>query len=52
MNGNGNTGFGDVVLFFQQVEWIRDNEPVSAFDFNGNGAIGFQDVVVFFNQVG
>jgi len=52
MNGNGNTGFGDVVLFFQQVEWVKANEPVSAFDFNGNGAVGFQDVVVFFNQVG
>ncbi len=52
MNGNGSIGFGDVVLFFQYIEWIKENEPVSAFDFSGNGMIGFQDVVVFFNQTG
>lgn len=52
MNGGGTIGFGDVVLFFTHIEWIKNNEPVIAFDFSGNGAIGFQDVVVFFNQVG
>ncbi len=52
MNGNGSIGFGDVVLFFQFIEWIKANEPVSSFDFSGNGVIGFQDVVVFFNQTG
>lgn len=52
MNGGGSIGFADVVLFFNNVEWIKANEPVSAFDFSGNGAIGFGDVVLFFNQVG
>ena len=52
MNGNGAIGFGDVVLFFTHIEWIKEKEPVIAFDFSGNGVIGFQDVVVFFNQVG
>ncbi|OPZ45101.1 MAG: PKD domain protein [Euryarchaeota archaeon ADurb.BinA087] len=52
MNGGGTIGFADVVIFFNNVEWIKANEPVSAFDFSGNGAIGFGDVVLFFNQVG
>jgi glucan 1,3-beta-glucosidase len=52
MNGGGTIGFGDVVVFFNYIEWIKANEPVCAFDFSGNSGIGFQDVVVFFNQVG
>ena len=52
MNGGGTIGFADVVIFFNNVEWIKANEPVSAFDFSWNGAIGFQDVVIFFNSVG
>jgi len=52
VNGGGTIGFFDVVLFFNHVEWMRENEPVTAFDFSGNGDIGFQDVVLFFNQVG
>ena len=52
INGGGTIGFLDVGLFFNYVEWMRENEPVPAFDFSGNSAIGFQDVVIFFNQVG
>jgi len=52
INGGGTIGFVDVVLFFNHVEWMRENEPVLAFDFSGNGAIGFEDAVIFFDQVG
>jgi len=51
LNGNGKAGFADVVLFFQQLDWIVANEPVSAFDFNGNGRIGFDDIVRLFKEV-
>jgi PKD repeat protein len=51
LNGNGEAGFSDVVQFFKNIDWIADNEPVSAFDFNQNGAIGFQDIVMLFREL-
>ncbi len=51
LNGNGEAGFSDVVLFFRNLDWIADNEPVSAFDFNQNGVIGFQDIVMLFKEL-
>ncbi len=51
LTGNGEAGFADVVLFFKKIEWISDNEPVSAFDFSGNGEIGFQDIVLLFKEI-
>ena len=50
VNGNGRSDFNDVVLFFNQMDWIADNEPVASFDFNGNGQIDFNDVVWLFNN--
>lgn len=51
INGNGHIDFNDVVLFFNNMDWIAANEPVSAFDFNRNGQIDFNDVVLLFNQI-
>ncbi len=51
LSGNGEAGFSDVVLFFKNIDWIADHEPVAAFDFNGNGEIGFQDIVRLFAEV-
>ncbi len=48
LNGNSQVDFSDVVLFFNQMDWIVDNEPVDAFDFNGNGKIDFGDIVSLF----
>jgi PKD repeat protein len=50
LNGNGNLDFNDVVIFFNQMDWIADNEPISAFDFNHNGQIDFNDIVLLFNM--
>ncbi|NLX48744.1 MAG: PKD domain-containing protein [Methanospirillum sp.] len=50
VNGNGRSDFADVVLFFNQMAWIAENEPLEAFDFNGNGRIDFADVVSLFNR--
>lgn len=49
VNGNGRRDFADVVLLFNELEWIAANEPIEAFDFNGNGRIDFDDVVELFN---
>jgi outer membrane protein assembly factor BamB len=51
MNGNGALDFNDVVLFFNQMDWIADNEPIRAFDFNADGQIDFNDIVMLFNSL-
>ena len=51
MNGNGIRDFNDLVLFFNQMEWIQANEPVGLFDFNGNGIIDFDDIVRLFREL-
>ena len=51
LNGNGRCDFADVVLYFNQMNWIAENEPVSAFDYNGNGRIDFSDLILLFHMV-
>ena len=51
LNGNGRRDFADVVLYFNQMTWIADHEPVALFDYNGNGRIDFADVVWLFNAL-
>ena len=51
VNGNGRADFADVVLYFNQMTWIADNEPLGAVDYNGNGRIDFADVVWLFNNL-
>ena len=52
VNGNGREDFADIVLLFNQMSWIEENEPVTAFDYNNNGRIDFADVVILFNGLG
>ena len=51
LNGNGHIDFNDVQLYFQYFEWIKDNQPIVAFDFNKNGRIDFNDVVTLFQEL-
>lgn len=51
INGNGLPDFNDVVTFFNQIDWITENEPAGAFDFNNNGQIDFNDIVTLFNEL-
>jgi tripartite motif-containing protein 71 len=51
VNGNGRKDFADVVLYFNQTNWIAANEPLVAFDYNANGRIDFADVVWLFNHL-
>ena len=50
VNGNGRKDFADVVLYFNQMDWIAANEPVVAFDYNGNGRIDFADIAWLFDS--
>ena len=51
LNANARTDFADVNLFFEQMEWVAENEPVSLFDFNGNGRIDFADITALFEEI-
>lgn len=51
LNGTGVLDFADVVLFFNQIAWIENNEPTACFDFNHNGRIDYDDVVTLFDMV-
>lgn len=51
LNANDRTDFADVTLFFEQMEWVAQNEPLSLFDFNGNGRIDFADITAFFTEI-
>jgi hypothetical protein len=51
LNGNGRIDFADVVLFFKNMNWIRENQPAGCFDYNGNGNIDFADLILLFQEV-
>jgi PKD repeat protein len=52
INGNGRRDVGDVVLFFDYLNWVKTNEPLAAFDFNGNGRIDIGDVIALLDGAG
>jgi PKD repeat protein len=53
VNGNGRLDFDDVVVFYQNMDWVRDNSRVgiAPYDFNGNGRIDFDDIVQLFQII-
>jgi|WetSurMetagenome_2_1015567.scaffolds.fasta_scaffold41930_3 PKD repeat protein len=51
LNGNGRKDFNDVFVFFKQMTWISNNEPVTLFDFNKNTRIDFNDVFLLFKEI-
>jgi PKD repeat protein len=51
LNANSRIDFADVTIYFNQMEWISENEPVSLFDINGNSRIDFADIVALFEEV-
>ncbi len=52
LNANDRIDYNDVVVFFKNMTWIADNEPVAGFDFNGNRRIDYNDIVRLFKEVG
>jgi len=51
INGNGGIDFNDVVVFYENLEWVPNNEPVECFDFNGNSRIDFNDIVELYEEL-
>lgn len=51
VNGNGRIDFNDVITFFQNMQWTRNNQYIPFFDYNGNGLIDFADLILLFHHV-
>ncbi len=51
VNGINGIDFNDVVTYFQNMDWIEDNQYIPFFDYNGNTFIDFNDVIVLFHEV-
>jgi uncharacterized repeat protein (TIGR01451 family) len=53
INGNGRLDFDDVVAFYMNMQWVRDNSAVGIipYDLNNNGRIDYDDVVQLYQEV-
>ncbi|MEN6343468.1 MAG: matrixin family metalloprotease [Methanospirillum sp.] len=51
VNGNTRRDFADIVLYFNQMNWIAANEPIAVFDCNHNVRIDFADVTWLFTHL-
>jgi len=51
LNSNGRKDFNDIVLFFDNLDWIVAHEPVAAFDYNHNRRVEFADIVLLYDEL-
>jgi len=53
VNGNGRMDFADVMMLFNNLEYIssRGAPVIKLFDFNSNERMDFADVVALFNEI-
>jgi len=51
INGNGILDFGDVVGYYDNMNWIQNNANVAFFDYNNNNLIDFSDVVILYDMI-
>lgn len=51
VNGNKAKDFNDIILYFQQMQWIAQNEATLQFDYNANGGVDFADIIWLFNHL-
>ncbi|MGB4235060.1 MAG: hypothetical protein WBJ52_03200, partial [Methanoregulaceae archaeon] len=53
INGNGRLDYDDVVLYYENMQWIRDQDDVGIepYDYNQNGRIDYDDVVLLYQEL-
>lgn len=53
LDGNGWVGFNDVVIYYTNMQSIRDGKhgSVSYYDYDNNGWIGFNDIITLYNLI-
>jgi S-layer protein (TIGR01567 family) len=51
INGNRGLDFDDVVVYYDNMDWIEENVQIELFDYNENGGIDFDDVVKLYDML-
>jgi PKD repeat protein len=51
LNGNGRLDFSDLLLYFNNMDWIETSQPEGIFDYNKNGHIDFNDLMMLFDWI-
>ena|GEM_PF-4492295 len=51
INGNGKVDFDDIIAYYDNMDWIKENVTVSLFDYNKNNLIDFDDVIKLYDMV-
>lgn len=51
LNGNGNIDFADLILLYNNMDWIALNEPYRLFDYDCSSEIDMDDVILLFNEI-
>ncbi|HHV24814.1 MAG: NosD domain-containing protein [Methanosarcina sp.] len=51
VNGNGILDFDDVVVYYDNMDWIEENASVAFLDYNKNGLIDFDDAVKLYDML-
>jgi len=53
INGNGRLDYDDIVLYYENMQWIRDQTDVGIepYDYNQNGRIDYDDVVTLYQEL-
>jgi Zinc dependent phospholipase C. len=51
LNGNGRLDFNDVVLLYNNLDWVTTNESYRLFDYDDNSEIDMNDVSILMNEL-
>jgi len=50
-NGNGEKDLNDLLVLFNNMDWVEENGYTQYFDFNGNNDMDMNDLLVLFNEI-
>ena len=50
VNGDGMLDFNDVVAYYDNINWIKENALVAFFDFNNDSLIDVYDIVILYEM--
>ena len=51
LNANGRLDFADIIVLFDNMSWLIEDERGLFFDYNQNGNLDYADLIVLFDQI-